>query len=824
MNKPLSLLAAGILSATGVQATTAEYGWEDSATILGSFSASHIEHSHSDEQARTGNFSLKVADIDATDNSTPQSYIGWVNGLTDGDTVDVNVWVYDDSDDRPAGRVWGHYTDDAEDATSYAGSAGGNSDYTTGAGWQQLQHSWTFDSNGGSRDGLMVEFRLYDSADFTTGALFVDDIAITVSAGAVTLANGDVVVAESESPGEEEPAAELVCGADFTAINAIQGNGDNTPLDGQVVEVEAIVTADFQNSLSGLYLQSAAADQDEDNTTSEGIFVFTGSEPLTAAPGDRIRLSATAGEFRDVTQLSSVTAMSICEEQAGGVVATELTLPFETLPEHLEGMLVSFTDLTVNEVFQLGRFGTVTLSNGRRYIPTQVAAPGDDANALAAANALNEIVLDDGSNQQNPEIAPYPTGGLSAQNSLRIGDSMSLSQGVMHYAFGDYRIHPTTDVTVTNTNLRTAAPELANEGNVKVASFNLLNYFTTLDERGADTEQELQRQQAKLITALVGLDADVVGLMELENNGFDDTSAIASLVTALNEADPGADWHYITPEVSQIGTDAITVGLIYKANIVTPINAAAILDSSNSSADEDGNTLFLDNLNRPSLAQEFSLVDNSETFVVAVNHFKSKGSDCDDLNDPDTGDGQGNCNITRARAAQAVANWLNNDFVGKPVLVIGDLNAYAMEDPLTTLATEGFSELFAHLEKEGAYSYVFGGESGQLDHALANAALLDSVTDAAEWHINTDEPVSLDYNVEFKSDAQIDSYYAADPYRSSDHDPLIVALNLVPADLGNQPVIEGDDVDEDSSGGSLSGILVILLGMFAGRRLISRKD
>ena len=962
MKLQISAIALGVITATQAQAVTATYGWEDGSTVLGQFSANHISHVNSSAQARTGDYSLLVEDVDPVDNSTPQSFLAWVNGLSDGDVVTVNMWVYDDSGDRPAGRLWGHYTDDDSDVDSYAGSAGGNSAYTDGSGWQQVSHTWTFDSSGSSRDGLVVEFRLYDSSSFTTGSLFVDDIEIISTAGTVTLASGEVVsddsgdngggddsaagiyiseyiegssnnkaielfnptdqaidlaadgyvlarysnggtnpsnislsgtigagdtfvIANSSSadailavadqtsgsishngddayvlskgdtvvdsfgqvgtdPGSAwgdgdsstanntlrrtvtagdtviddafDPAAEwqgfgndvfddlgshngsggggdddddddnggggddpLVCGDTTTAIHAIQGDGATSPLSGEV-EVEAVVTADFQSTIDGFYLQSAIGEEDNNSNTSEGVFVYTGNAPQTINVGDRVRVRASVAEFNGMTQLSNVAELTVCASGVALPEPTEVLLPFADsgAPEALEGMLVSFNGLTVNDTFNLSRFGSAILSNGRRMIPTQVAEPGAAANEIAAINALNMLTLDDGSNAQNPDVVPYPAPGLSATNTLRVGDSVSVSSGVMHYAFGEYRVYPTTTAEVIETNPRTAAPELSATGNLKVASFNVLNYFTTLNERGADTAEEFTRQKDKIIAALAALDADIVGLMEIENNGFTSDSAIADLVEALNQADPGAQWQYVIPSVSQIGTDQIMVGLIYRATVVAPTGLAQILDSSNSITDENGDPLFIDDKNRPALAQKFALTENGETIVVAVNHLKSKGSNCDSLGDPDVGDGQANCNLTRTKAAQAVSAWLNTQYADDAVLVIGDMNAYAKEDPITAFATNGYAELFGHLEKSNAYGYVFRGESGQLDHALANTAALDKVVDVVEWHINADEPRALDYNTEFKSAAQIDSFYAPDAYRSSDHDPVVIALSL----------------------------------------------
>ncbi|WP_445778474.1 PKD domain-containing protein, partial [Shewanella sp.] len=146
-------------------------------------------------------------------------------------------------------------------------------------------------------------------------------------------------------------------------------------------------------------------------------------------------------------------------------------------------------------------------------------------------------------------------------------------------------------------------------------------------------------------------------------------------------------------------------------------------------------------------------------------------------------DGQGNCNMTRTRATDAIGQWLAEQYPDSKVLVIGDLNAYAKEDPLTMLASHGYHELSDYLSIPSPYSYVFAGESGQLDHALANKALLDDVVGITQWHINADEPIVLDYNEEYKSDMQVQALYQDDAFRSSDHDPVIISLKFPPVNL-----------------------------------------
>ena len=280
--------------------------------------------------------------------------------------------------------------------------------------------------------------------------------------------------------------------------------------------------------------------------------------------------------------------------------------------------------------------------------------------------------------------------------------------------------------------------------------------------------EEFQRQEDKIVSALAEIDADIVGLIEIENNG----TAVAALTAALN-AEVGAGT-YAHIETGVIGTDEIATALIYKPATVVPLGDEAILDSS---IDPD----FADN-NRPALAQTFEQVGGSESVTVVVNHLKSKGSAC--AGDPDLGDGAGNCNITRTKAAAALAKWLATDPTGQGAgreLIIGDLNSYDKEDPIDALRTAGYTDLLFEFQGENAYSYVFDGQLGYLDYALAGKDLAEDVTGAEVWRINADEPSLIDYDMDFKQPAQ-DALWAPDPYRSSDHDPVVVGLELTPPD------------------------------------------
>jgi uncharacterized protein len=586
------------------------------------------------------------------------------------------------------------------------------------------------------------------------------------------------------------------CGSAFSAIHSLQGSGNSSPLLDTAVQTEGVVIGSWQaaGQLGGFFIQAADTEADSNASTSEGIFVASSTQ---VALGDRVRVAGTVKETFGLTQIQAQ-ALSICSSQTSLPQAQLINLPLNTLAqfEALEAMRVATSQpLTVNETYTLGRFGQVLLANGRLYQPTHLALPGAAAAAIAASNTLNQILLDDGSNVQNPDPVIFPAPGLSAANTLRSGDQMTDIVGVLSFDFGAYRILPTQVPSVIASNPRSEqAPSIAGT-NLRVASFNLLNFFNGdgagggfPTARGASNSLELLRQKAKLLSALAGLNADVVGVLEIENDGYSSSSALAELTRELS-AFTGQPWQFINPGVTKIGTDEIAPGIIYRSDRVRPIGRAAILNSA-------VDARFIDTKNRPALAQSFQLISTGAAITVNVNHFKSKGSDCNDLGDPDTLDGQGNCAKTRLQAAQALSDWLATHPTGindADHLILGDLNSYAKEDSIRHLTAAGFTDLIAEYEGEAGYSYVFNGQAGYLDYALASTSLSAQTLSAHTWHINADEPLALDYNLEFKSAGQQLSFYAPDAYRSSDHDPLVVSIKLV-ADLDGDGDVDRMDV------------------------------
>jgi predicted extracellular nuclease len=400
--------------------------------------------------------------------------------------------------------------------------------------------------------------------------------------------------------------------------------------------------------------------------------------------------------------------------------------------------------------------------------------PGPAAVAKQDENDRSRIMLDDASSEQNPSPIPY----LDGQGTRRVGDAVARLTGVVDERHGAYRVHPSEAPVFSSGPERPRdPPEIG--GRLRIASMNVFNYFTTLDTgragcgpdaslecRGANNRLELERQRAKLVCALLAMDADIVGLFEIQN---DAGAALQDLVDALNAQ--RSDSPYAALDTGTLGSDAIKLALLYRPTRVALAGSYALLTHA-------VDPRFAEDRHRPALAQTLVEQRSQERFTLVLTHLKSKSSACTDLDDPDLHDGQGDCNRTRTAAAQALVSWIASDpthSADPDVLLLGDLNAYAREDPIATLEAGGLRALVGEFMGPWAHSYQFSGQSGSLDHALATPDLAEQVTGVAHWHINADEPALLDYNLEFKTDDRFD---ATQPFRASDHDPLLVGLWL----------------------------------------------
>ena len=610
------------------------------------------------------------------------------------------------------------------------------------------------------------------------------------------------------------------------------GDGDDSQLINQTVETKGVVTAAYPKGenanlkgLEGFTIQTpgTGGTWDPARTASDGLFVFMGKSSATMPSiGDCVVVKGKVAEYSGVknataatqslTQLlpQSITAATDCDP----VKPTELSgVPTQDQMEALESMLVLPKDTwTITDNYKTNRYGTLSLTPGTEVLrtATDVVAPGAAAQAYEAENAAKTIDLDDASTtdltnfKQNghKERYAYLANGAPA----RVGYHVTFTKPVvLESRFGSFVFQPTQMTAgnpdrspVTITGERPAAPSVS--GDTKVATFNVLNYFSDLGEnepgckgyedrdhkyvtdkncklRGAWSSQAFANQQTKIVQAINTIDADVVALEEIENPvasgvSADRDGALKSLVNALNAAAGSEVWAYVpSPSTVPANEDVIRIAFIYKKAKIAPVGDSVIYDDP-----------AYTGLARQPLAQEFKPITDAnhegKNFVVIANHFKSKGSAPKNLSgaeaaaNTDNGDGQGNSNGVRVKQARALATFAQR-FNGTPTLLVGDFNAYTKEDPLKVLTDAGWTHESGH----GDSSYVYGGRSGSMDHVFANSAAHPLITEVKSWAVNAQESIAFEY-----SRANYNAYLAFEadnPYRASDHNPEIIGLNLI---------------------------------------------
>ncbi|TMO78054.1 ExeM/NucH family extracellular endonuclease [Pseudoalteromonas aurantia] len=609
------------------------------------------------------------------------------------------------------------------------------------------------------------------------------------------------------------------CGDSATLISAIQGAKSTSPLVDKSVVVEGIVVASYQGAgqHGGFFVQEEDTQKDDNTATSEGIFVAHTATEVTV--GQQVRFTAKVAEKYGLTQLNDAANITTCATNVlTKVTPTQVNLPFAEnfMQESLEGMWVTLPQkLHVTLSHNFTKYGEILLSNGMRVQPTNKYRKGDPKRqALADLNARNVLLVDDDSKQRNPEsISYYPQ--FSADKPLRSGAQISGFSGVIHYGFGKYKLLPTSVPQFDNVNARRGKPFARKSSpHIRVASFNVLNYFLDFKGRGANNEKEFKRQRSKIIRAITAMDADVVGLMEIENSGFGRSSAIQNLIDGLNERDQQHTWQFVNPKLDKVGSDAVTVGIIYRSNRVQPVGVPQVI--TDAPFDEQTKA------HRPPMMQSFKPITGGKEIKVIVNHFRSKGGSCGaDMDD----DVQGACNGQRVLASKTLLKSLgktaklnapdlksrsamstevySND---EPIFaILGDFNAYAYEEPMLEFYNAGFTNVNLAKGTGENYSYYYSGVAGSLDHLLTANTSVDSVAQVMHWHINADEATALDYNTEDKTEAQQAKWFGETPYRSSDHDPVIADFDLAAVVLPvNQAPIANDDTAETVQGESVN--------------------
>ena len=637
--------------------------------------------------------------------------------------------------------------------------------------------------------------------------------------GKDTDANSADLVVAAGTPGAAPAGSGPATPPESHSIAEIQGTGDASPLVGRRVITDGVVTAAYPTGgINGFYLQTAGSGGDTDpagREASDAVYVYGSAVTSAVQVGDHVEVTGEVSEFKGLTEVTPAAASDVRPLSAAAAPRpATIVIPEETEQrEAFEGMLLAPQgDYTVADNYTLNQYAEIGLAIGNEplWTPTEVA-DAQDTEAIAAVeadNAARRITLDDGASLNflttSKDVAlPW----LTRDREIRVGAPATFTQPmVLDWRNSSWRLQPSAQLTaddaapVTFGHTRTATPQ-ATGGNVHVASFNVLNYFPTTGEdvvsaggtcswyddragehvtvrsctpaggglgpRGAADAGDLARQQAKIVRAINALDAGVVSLEEMENSavlGKDRDDAVSRLVEALNTEAGAGTWSFVPSPAAaadQSDEDVIRTAFIYRSAQVRPVGESLI----------DDVPVF--DVARDPLAQAFEPVGGGSLsrFAVIVNHFKSKSSG------PDDGTGQGKSNPQRVAEAEELvrfADQVKTDLDTGKVLLSGDFNAYSQEDPMQVLHAAGFTDI-GNAKAPGEHTYLYGGTVGSLDHVLGNDAAMARVTGAHVWNINSVEPVALEYS---RHNYNLTDFYDVSPFRASDHDPLVVGLEL----------------------------------------------
>jgi Predicted extracellular nuclease len=534
-------------------------------------------------------------------------------------------------------------------------------------------------------------------------------------------------------------------------IPTIQGSGTSSAYVSQSVKTSGVVTAKFigPGKVGGYFIQDPTGDNN--TATSDGIFVSTSTDNVTV--GDMVEVTGTVTESGGRTQIGSLTKTTVISSE-NPLPAVKVQYNPDTWNwEQYEGMLLQFDQtLYVTSNYNLQQYGQLSLNPIRKYSPTNQCAPGStDYTAMVTLNGKSQLTLDDGITTTGYSPSQF----ADANGTRRTGERTNGLLAVVDCVNSSFYIYPAKTPYFYGNPRPTSPSDLGNY-NMKVCAANLEYYLPTNYGQGygPSTATEAANQQTKIVAALLAIDADIYGLIEIEEG----QTALSNLVTTMNAATAAGRYAYINDGGTIYGTYT-KVGYIYRTDKVATY-------------------LSLKDNNSPTplyrkKAQAFTLKSNNQRFIFSLNHYKAK-SGCSSATgaDADQGDGQSCYNAARVAESTSNISFLNTCktyYTDNDVLIMGDLNAYAKEDPITTLVNAGYTDMHRAFHADSAYSYMYNGEAGYLDNVLANATMKQQITGVSVFHINADEPTMFEYS---------GSAFKPDMYRYSDHDPVIVGLSL----------------------------------------------
>ncbi len=536
------------------------------------------------------------------------------------------------------------------------------------------------------------------------------------------------------------------CEQESTPIALVQGAGFQSPMLERRVTIRGIAT--FVTPGEGLFIEQPLSDTS--TKTSDGLYLDSAGLASRVRVGDRLVVAGIVTELGEgsdtLTALTGINGFRVCASSVP-LPISETRLPLSAQErESLEAMHVGMQQaLMVTDVFRL-RTGQISVSrNDILPAPTEVARPGPDARDQAARNrrAVINVRLADGDRQR-----------------YAVGTGVLALQGVIGHDGRSPQLRVKTDLPTLPLNIY-RIPEVG-EDEIRIIGLNLLNYFNGDGHgggfptaRGAKTPAEFSHQRGRLSAAIGQIGPHMVGVMELENDGFGPGSAAQDFLDDLQSA-TGHPWAVVNPNDAPVGSNAITVGIFYRSDILQTAGKAGVFTAPP-----------FERLSRRPVAQVFIHKPSGDNFMVVVNHLKSKGSCPQQGRNSNLHDGQGCWNLARVEAARAMSAWVKSLAItsdASRVLILGDMNAYRMEDPIAAIIDAGFKDLTASSGLRPLFSYIYSGRAGTLDYAFASPELLPHVRIARILNINSPYPRDMDLPLPWLG--------------SSDHDPVVVDLRF----------------------------------------------
>jgi len=556
------------------------------------------------------------------------------------------------------------------------------------------------------------------------------------------------------------------CSGAAVPIHALAASGP------RAVRVRGVVTA-IVPGLGGFFIEAPRAQWDADETTPEGVFVYTGRHGRKVERGEAVVLSGRYRRFHGMPELDRTGTPAACG-RAPVPPAVAVHRP-PSRPDGwaaLLGMRVRLAGpVTVNDLHDFGRYGEVRVgTGGRRYAPTALTVPGPGALALARSVAMHGLWLDDLSSHAHPAVLELAGHRFDARHPLRAGQRLRAVTGIAYHAFGRDLLEARAAVLEPGANPRRPVAALELPPGLRIVAFNVENDFNRAlrgppfpTERGARTAAEFHCQTAKLVAALTALRPAVAALQEIENDGYGKDSAVAVLVRALNAAVPTAHYRYVDPGRPRLGDDLIAPALAYDAKRLRRVGRVAVL-----AAPGGAPRAWREGMPRPVIAASFRVRATGRVLTVASVHLRSKLSSCGP--GLDSRGGAGHCAGARTVAARRIVRWLRGDPTGvhtPAVAVAGDFNAYPREGAIRVLTDGGWRRLPPAPATAVNVTENARGGAGELDYVFASPGLARHVRASGIWHIDADEAPAFGYA------GRPACTGPAAPFRASDHDPVV---------------------------------------------------